>query len=589
VSYDLDVPDFGAPAVAMSGLLVTSREAARALTASVDEALKPMLPTPPTTVRRFETGDVVTAYAEVYDGREPARELVIATRVASVDGREVLRTARLRASSERAAGEGGLGQRVDVPLADVSPGRYVLQIQARPTLGDDTVSREIAFEVVRGAGPVSAGGIAKPPPLPAQAPGAPRPSTRMDRLEAWLGAVEQHVPGTADEPTLMVRSWTPADLKELATDVAVVVALIGDPGHTVMWVVDPELRGRPQRAPYDVDDERRLRGLAQDAARRCAAKPCARNRLLKRGAILHTDAMIRVGPTRGPSRGSGDPRPERWAIPFSDGEPLSREEAPGHWELAQALLDNVTPGPERDPTVRLWYLANSAYAQYRQQHTRMEDRAVQLFPTDADLLLLAGSLHEAFASPRIQSLVHSIRLPERTSHGVGPEKSELREAEKLLRRALVAQPGLTEARIRLGRVLYLQGRHEPAVRELQQASSALTSAGSPAAADDGLLLYYAEMFLGAAREALGSYGQAKVSYARAAALYPGAPSPRIAESQLALRGKDRAAALAAVQLAVRHSTGQEDPDDPWWQYHRVQGRGGDAWFEALYGSLGVPE
>ncbi len=307
---------------------------------------------------------------------------------------------------------------------------------------------------------------------------------------------------------------------------------------------------------------------------------------MKRGAILHTDAAIRVGPSPVRSRGSGDALPERWAIPFSDGQALSREEAPGHWELAQALLDNVTPGPERDETVRLWYLANSAYAQYHQQHTRMEERGVQLFPSDADMLLLAGSLHEAFASPRIQSLVRSIRLPDRVSHGVGPDRSELREAEKLLRRALAAQPGLTEARIRLGRVLYLQGRHEPAARELQQASSALLSAG-PQAADDGLLLYYAEMFLGAAREALGSYGPAKVAYARAAALYPGAPSPRIAQSQLALRANDRAAALAAMRLAVRPPAGQEDPDDPWWRYHRVQGRRGDAWFKALYGSLGA--
>ena len=186
--------------------------------------------------------------------------------------------------------------------------------------------------------------------------------------------------------------------------------------------------------------------------------------------------------------------------------------------------------------MRLWYLATSAYGQRYEQHTRHEDRAVELFPGDANLLFLAGSFHETFASPRMQSLVRSIRLPSGVSHGIGAEQSELREAEELLRRALEPQPAFVEARIRLGRVLYLLGRHEAAARELQQAVAALSSSGSKAADDDGLLRYYAEMFLGAASESLGRNDSARVSYARAAALYPDAPSPRLALSQLALRG-----------------------------------------------------
>ena len=58
---------------------------------------------------------------------------------------------------------------------------------------------------------------------------ARRPTSRIDRLEAWLAAVESHEPGTADGPAYMVRSWTADELQELATDVAVVVRLIGDP------------------------------------------------------------------------------------------------------------------------------------------------------------------------------------------------------------------------------------------------------------------------------------------------------------------------------------------------------------------------
>jgi tetratricopeptide (TPR) repeat protein len=296
--------------------------------------------------------------------------------------------------------------------------------------------------------------------------------------------------------------------------------------------------------------------------------------------LLHTDALLRTS-EQGPSRRAGG-GPQR--VRFDDGQQRGAEEAPGQLELARALLDNVTPDPERDETVRLWYTAIAAHGQYHQRHTREEDRAVRLFPQDADLLLLAGAFHESLASPRMQSLASSTRLPDGGSLGIGDARAELREAEKLLRRAVASRPSFDEARIRLGRVLYRLGRTEQAARELQQARSALSKGGEQAGADGGLLLYYAEMFLGAASEALGRFDAAKTAYARASALYPQAPSPRLALSQLALRGQDRTRALAAVQVALRPSASGDDAD-PWWRYHVIQGRGSDAWFAQLYRSV----
>jgi tetratricopeptide (TPR) repeat protein len=184
----------------------------------------------------------------------------------------------------------------------------------------------------------------------------------------------------------------------------------------------------------------------------------------------------------------------------------------------------------------------------------------------------------------MQSLARAARLPGGASHGIRDERSELREAEKLLRRALAARPAFAEARIRLGRVLHRLGRAEPAVRELEQAVLVLSSQAGRADAEAGLLLYYAEMFLGAAREALGRFDAAKASYARAAALYPRASSARFAQSQLALRGQDRGGALAAVEAALRPSPATDGGHDPWWRYHVVQGRGADAWLARLYRS-----
>ncbi len=78
--------------------------------------------------------------------------------------------------------------------------------------------------------------------------------------------------------------------------------------------------------------------------------------------------------------------------------------------------------------------------------------------------------------------------------GVETEGSELRRSEQLYKRALEADPALVEARIRLGRVLGLRGRHEEAVAQLQQGLSATET----------LLQYHAHLFLAAELDALGN-------------------------------------------------------------------------------------
>src|SRR6185503_11573230 len=200
-----------------------------------------------------------------------------------------------RPSAEVQGAGGGLRHEVAVPLTGLPPGAYVLRIEARPSIGDRAAARELSFHVL--PGPSASTDLPLPRRDVAAGPAAPRPGARIPRLEAWLGAVERHQPGAADDAVRIVESWTAADLVELATDLAVTVALIDDPGHAVMWMVDPERRGRPESAPYSSDEERRLRTLAADAADRCARDPRLRhdadrrrqarqcsNRLLKRGA-----------------------------------------------------------------------------------------------------------------------------------------------------------------------------------------------------------------------------------------------------------------------------------------------------------------
>jgi VWFA-related protein len=600
VFYDLEVPGFGGEELAMSGVLVTSKSAPRTLTASTDDQVERLLETPPTVTRTFATDDVLSTYTEVYPGRKTPRDLTLTARLTSAEGLVVFRATEERGPSDLGA-DGRLSHQVAVPLADLRPGRYVLEIEARPPGGEEAATRALAFDVVPAEGLRASG---EAPPGALSGPGGSRAASRIDRLEAWLAAVEQHEPGTDDGAARMVRSWAPEELAELATDLSLVARLIEQPKHPVLWLTDPERPTRFFRAPYSTDDERRLRAAARAAALACdqgkgpapdeagpddakpgeAAVRCARNRILKRGAVLHTDAAIRIEDRTAPPPGR-EGRPERRQVRFVDGQQRAAEGAPGHWELARSLLENVAPDPEEDETVRLWYIATSAYGQYHQRHTRHEEQAVDLFPEDAHLLFLAGCLHETFASPTIQSLARSIRVPG-ARHGLDSEKPELRTAAELFRRALETDPSLVEPRIRLGRVLHLLGEPRPAELELRQAVTTLLSEGGSAVDPDArLLLYFAEMFYGAAAEELGQLDRARASYVRAAELYPGAPSPLLALSQLALRDDDRAAALDAVRGALLPQGGGRGRDDPWWSYHAIQGRDAAAWFDRLYRSL----
>ena len=150
---------------------------------------------------------------------------------------------------------------------------------------------------------------------------------------------------------------------------------------------------------------------------------------------------------------------------------------------------------------------------------------------------------------------------------IGSERAELREAERLLRQALRENARLIEARVRLGRVLLLRGRHDEAAGELRQAA---------AAADEDLLRYFVALFLGAAEEALGNEERAAASYARAAELYPTAQSPHLALSALARRRGDRAGALDALQRTFDLSKVDSERQDPWWTYHLAHGRNAEA-------------
>jgi len=153
VFYDLTVPDFTKEKFNMSGIVLTAATAQVTPTAEPDPILKATLPGPPTTRREFYPIDVLALYAEVYDKLQTdvPHTVDVTTRLVSESGKEVSRTTDARKSNEFQLAKGGgfFGYSAQVPLADIAPGRYMLQVQAKARIKDaPTVQREMLITIV---------------------------------------------------------------------------------------------------------------------------------------------------------------------------------------------------------------------------------------------------------------------------------------------------------------------------------------------------------------------------------------------------------------------------------------------------------
>jgi len=148
VTSDLEVPDFTAAPLALSGLSLTSKEAGDVVTHVVANRLQGALPAPPSALRDFATGDVIALYAEAYPGKKTPKDAIDVTVVLQDGNGKVLRTLGAKRSAAIADRVGGSGFVAEVALDDVPSGGYVLRVEARAGVRDGaSVSREIPIRV----------------------------------------------------------------------------------------------------------------------------------------------------------------------------------------------------------------------------------------------------------------------------------------------------------------------------------------------------------------------------------------------------------------------------------------------------------
>src|SRR5688572_26819537 len=149
VTYDLEIPNFGARDLLLSGVALTSSTADETVT--VWPSARPLdgrLPGPFTAAREFGTDETVTLYAEVYENVNRGPHMVnFKVDLRDAAGRVVSRYSTERASTGATAA-GGHGFVAPIRLANADPGAHVLRIEAAAIPGTkEPVIKEIPIRV----------------------------------------------------------------------------------------------------------------------------------------------------------------------------------------------------------------------------------------------------------------------------------------------------------------------------------------------------------------------------------------------------------------------------------------------------------
>ncbi len=374
------------------------------------------------------------------------------------------------------------------------------------------------------------------------------PNYQFQKVEEWWKAAAQHNPGKPDSAATMIANW---DERDLELVIGFITKLASQPVKTA-------------RATLARASIRRVLQLTDQEVKRGNL-----NRILKRGALLHTDIALLGIETNGNAHTS-----ERVVV-FYDGRVtvLPRER---NWQFARQLIDTVSPSPSEDPMVRLWYIATTAHMQSRRlfAYARQNlENALKIFPSDDRILFYAGVLHETWALPFNQNAL----LPMGMQMNFGSKESELRRARNFYQKSIETNPNSAETHLRLGRVLGLLGNHGQAAAELKQAVASIK---------DPQLLYYASLYLGYEFEMLSRRSEAREQYECAATLYPAAQSPLLALSQLAHSSDDVNGALLALQHVWELPRADLWKDDPWWTYDLSHVRDAEKLVATMHNAFG---
>jgi tetratricopeptide (TPR) repeat protein len=230
--------------------------------------------------------------------------------------------------------------------------------------------------------------------------------------------------------------------------------------------------------------------------------------------------------------------------------------------------------------VRRFFLA---MAQRCQWYGCLEDAqqwgrdGLKLFPHDPALLSnVAAALEEEATlwAPKQSAFREShLRALDARREALQERAVRWGEAERLLSQALVADPTMNEARVRLGRVQWRLGKDEMARQTLEEALRRFGAPPSP---------YLAHLCLGQVHRRAGRSAEAIQEFNQALALDPQSQAAAVALSEALLFAGDATRAREILQQAMAHA-GRRSAPDAHWRYTAANTAHVEELFEELRG------
>jgi tetratricopeptide (TPR) repeat protein len=294
--------------------------------------------------------------------------------------------------------------------------------------------------------------------------------------------------------------------------------------------------------PRDVDRQIRALVRAARGAAGCAACPGpVDGRLMKAAVMLHLD---RDSADRPPAAGNEQPR----MCPGVDAH------------RARSVAELLAVREATRDFARKVYLAVAQGAQWDfclEDAVEWGREGLARFPKDAPLLLGVGSTLEENATLG-RPMLRGFGRPgdNRTPGASGARARGFADAERMLAQAVAADPGLVEARVRLGRVQWRQGKDDLAVRTLEEA---LRRGGPPP------LPYLAHLFVGQVHEGAGRVADAQRHFEEALALEPESQAAVVALSHARRMAGDLEGARRVLRDGLAYA-GRRGDRDPQWNY-----------------------
>ena len=323
------------------------------------------------------------------------------------------------------------------------------------------------------------------------------------------------------------------------------------------------------------------------------------NALLERAALLHADIVI----LRRESNPGWPDAPEitGTSILSNDGQRLGTRPLDPHLQFARMIFKHMRPpllalgaprtaaptwaeAHRRNPRIQQWYRTVSTELAVRHWladlRPHLEDARLVLDDTP-ETMFDSACFSEAMASAQVQRAIEpavaasaspSVRLRMQSESLKLDERYNLSEAERFYRDALKLDPGYSEARVRLARVLSLRDKSADAAALLQ----------APIETTNAFVRYWGALALGQATEATQKPEIANEAYGRAAELFPRAQSPLLALLRLARERGDDTTAKELARRVTRLPANEQYRLDPWWDYFDCHGRYRDEERERLW-------